>query len=189
MRIDAGRHRGLKLIAPEGAETRPTSDRARQAIFNILTHGEAGIAGARVLDAFAGSGALGLEALSRGASALIAFDDKPAAIAAIERNVARCREAARVRVVRADAMRPPKADRFPGFAPCDLVFLDPPYASAMAGAALAALDRAGWIAPEARVVVELGGSDEFATSGEFRMTDERRYGRARILFLSARPRE
>jgi 16S rRNA (guanine966-N2)-methyltransferase len=102
-----------------------------------------------VLDAFAGSGAMGLEALSRGAATLVLFDTADEALEAIRRNVAHCRENERARIERADATRPPSATRFGGFAPCTLLFLDPPYGQGLFGASLAALDRAGWVAPGA----------------------------------------
>src|SRR5919202_3353208 len=126
MRIIAGRHRGRRLLAPVGRGTRPTADRVRQALFDMLWHapwaGRARIEGARVLDAFAGTGALGLEALSRGAAAATFLETDKAALAALRANIAACREEARCRVLAADAMKPPRAA-----APCDLLFLDPPY--------------------------------------------------------------
>ncbi len=188
MRINAGRHRGAKLVAPKGHELRPTSDRARQAIFNMLSHGQAAIPGARVLDAFAGSGALGLEALSRGAQSLIAFDTDKAAIAAIRRNVAHCREDERTRVIEADATHPPQASRFADGAPCTLVFLDPPYGRGLVAAALTSLAKARWIAPSALIVAEMGVGDGFLPPDGFAIHDERRYGKARIVFLTASPR-
>ena len=109
MRIDAGTHKGTKLIAPEGEDVRPTSDRARQAIFNMLAHRFDAVRGAKVLDAFAGSGALGLEALSRGAESLTAFETARPALEALKRNIAACHEIARTLVFSSDVRRPPQA--------------------------------------------------------------------------------
>src|SRR4051812_29618443 len=126
MRIVAGIHRGRKLTAPAGATTRPTADRVRQALFDMLWHapwaGRAVIEDQAVLDAFAGTGALGLEALSRGAATAAFIEQDRAALAALRANIAACGEAARCQVVAADALRPPRALR-----PASLVFLDPPY--------------------------------------------------------------
>ncbi len=125
MRIIGGAWRGRRLQAPPGATTRPTADRVRQALFDRLLHapwaGRGAVEGATVLDAFAGTGALGLEALSRGAAASVFLEHDAAAFRALEANVAACGAEARCRVLRADALRPP-----PG-TPCSLVFLDPPY--------------------------------------------------------------
>ncbi len=181
MRIVGGRHRGRRLRAPAGA--RPTADRLREALFDILTHGGFGggaslVRGAVVVDAFAGSGALGLEALSRGAARLTCMERDPAACAMIGANAEALGEEARVAVLKADATRPPPAP-----APCDLVFLDPPYGKGLALPALAALARAGWIAANAVIAVELAARDPFQPPEGFALVDERRYGRARILFL------
>ncbi len=184
MRIVGGRHRGRVLAAPPGSEVRPTSDRARESLFNILEHrgfgagGGSPIPGARALDAFAGTGALGLEALSRGAAHLTCLDMSRAGCAAISDNAKALGEAARVTVLQADATRPPRAA-----AACDIVFLDPPYGSGLGGMALAALAEAGWIAEGALAVLEIGAREEAATPAGFELLDERRYGKARILFL------
>jgi 16S rRNA (guanine966-N2)-methyltransferase len=183
MRIVAGRHRGRRLEAPPGPAVRPTSDRAREAVFDILAHGKLGggrspIADAVVLDAFAGSGALGLEALSRGAAAVTLMDRDKAACRAARANVAALGEKGRATVLHADSLRPPPAPR-----PATLVFLDPPYGEGLAATALEALAEAGWIEGGAIVVVELGRRDPFQAPQGFEAIDERRYGRARILFL------
>jgi len=176
MRIVAGRLRGRTIVAPPGDATRPTADRVREAVFNVLAHGEAEIEGARVLDAFAGSGALGLEALSRGAAFATFIDSSPAALAACKQNAEALGVERDCHILRADALRPPRAD-----APCSLVFLDPPYRSGLAANALRGLAEAGWIADTANIVIELGGP--FVAPEGFTVTDERRYGRTRIAFL------
>jgi 16S rRNA (guanine966-N2)-methyltransferase len=185
MRIVGGRHRGRKIIGPqdESAALRPTSDRARESLFNILEHGRFSPDGtslvrdARVLDVFCGTGAFALEALSRGAAAATLIDQDPAAIALVHRNVAALGET-KARVVQADATKPPRATDAHA-----LVFLDPPYRSSLAAPALAALDEAGWLAPNALCVVEVERREPFSAPPGFTALDERSYGRARLVFL------
>jgi 16S rRNA (guanine966-N2)-methyltransferase len=189
MRIVAGRHRGRRLAAPEGLELRPTADRAREALFNILEHGRFSVDGtsplldARVLDAFAGTGALGLEALSRGAAHLTAMDKQVPACTAIRANAHGLGESGRVRVLQVDATDPPPAPTDGKTAPCDLVFLDPPYGSGLAAPALAALAARGWMAPGAICVAEVAATEALAAPDGFTAIDERRYGKTRIVFL------
>ena len=211
MRIVAGRHRGRRLEAPAGMALRPTADRTREALFNILTQGKlpwrapvggigAGgqgaegqgaesqgaersgnpLAGARALDAFAGTGALGLEALSRGAAFVTFMENQAAALAACRNNIALLEETARAQALRCDVLRPPPAP-----APCDLVLMDPPYNQGLAAPALAALEAAGWLAPGALGVVELMAKEPFAPPEGFEVLDERKYGKARLVFLRA----
>jgi 16S rRNA (guanine966-N2)-methyltransferase len=181
MRIEAGAHKGTKLVAPAGDDVRPTSDRARQAVFNMLVHRFDAVAGAQVLDAFAGSGALGLEALSRGAESLVAMELARPALDALKRNIAACRETARTVVYACDALKPPQAP--PRFAPCSLVFLDPPYGQGLIAPALDALTQAGWIAPGALIVAEMNRTDSLSSLAEFAVQDERRYGKAKIIVM------
>ena len=184
MRVVGGSWRGRRLDAPEGNAVRPTSDRAREAVFNILEHGKhargegSPIPGARVLDAFAGSGALGIEALSRGAAHATFLDTSPAAVAAVRRNLTALGGLGRATVLRADCLAPPTAS-----APCSIVFLDPPYGEVLAAPALIALDRAGWIADGALCVVELSRDEAFDPPEGFAAVDDRRYGRARVVIL------
>ncbi len=179
MRIVAGRHRGRRLVAPVGGTARPTADRARQALFNILAHGGGvTLAGARVVDLFAGTGALGLEALSQGAAHAWFIESHPAALAALAANIAALGEAERTTVIRADATRPPAAIQ-----PCSLALLDPPYHSDLAGPCLAALARGGWLAEEALAVVEVAAREPFAAPAGFVVEEERGYGAARLVFL------
>ena len=183
MRIDAGSHKGVKLAAPEGADTRPTSDRARQAVFNILAHTYDAIRDAKVLDVFAGSGALGLEALSRGAERANFIESDRNAADCIKKNIAACREQARAQVFVADALRPPRASS--NWAPCSLIFLDPPYGKGLVPPSLTALADNGWIAPQALVVaeVEVDRKDALELPPVFSVLDDRQYGKARILLL------
>jgi 16S rRNA (guanine966-N2)-methyltransferase len=184
MRIIGGSHRGTHL-APVGAgdpsaHLRPTSDRVREAIFNLLINGGYGnpINGARVLDLFAGTGALGLEALSRGAAHATFVDDGTAARALLRRNIDILRRAADTALVRADATRLPACA-----APFSLVFLDPPYGRALGETALASACAQGWLAPDALVVWE--ESSPPAPPVGFDQLDQRRYGDTIVTILRA----
>ncbi len=188
LKIIGGKHRGRAIATPEGQGTRPTANRARESLFNILTHanwsgdGTSPLIDARVLDAFAGSGALGLEALSRGAAHATFLDNDPAAIKLIGENLRALKETAAGKLIRADATRPP-----PGREPCELAFLDPPYRSGLAAPALAALAAAGWLAPDAVASVELASTEDLAPPPGFETIDERRYGAAKIVILRRSP--
>src|SRR6185369_16308744 len=167
LRIVSGEFRGKALIAPAGQATRPTSDRARESIFNILEHAPwaQGVRDARVIDLFAGSGALGFEALSRGAAFCLFVETDEAARGAIRENVDALSLFGRTRVHRRDATDlgvRPGADG-PAFA---IVFLDPPYAKGLGEQALARLAEGGWLAPGAVVVFERGaGEAAFSAPG------------------------
>jgi 16S rRNA (guanine966-N2)-methyltransferase len=183
MRIVAGKHRGRRLLAPPGATVRPTSDRARQALFNILSHGGFAAEGipfaeAVVLDAFAGTGALGLEALSRGAAEAVFIEQDRDALAILRKNIEALGESARSRIIPGDATRPPRA-----ISGCAVVFIDPPYRSGLAAPALVTLAAAGWFASRALAVVELAARERLAPAAGFTMLDERVYGAARLVFL------
>ena len=190
MRIVGGRHRGRPLRAPGGRDSRPTSDRAREAIFNILAHGmeDFRLDGASVVDVFAGTGALGLEALSRGAAHATFIDDDGRAMGSVRGNAAALGERGAVTLLTLDAARlppPPLAAR----APCALAFLDPPYGAGLAAPALEGLAARGWIAPGAVCVVELAAREPFAPPHAFKAVDERTYGPARVVFLRWRPED
>ena len=180
MRIVAGRHRGRPLVAPPGLDIRPTSDRAREGLFNVLEHGRIAVDldGVRVLDAFAGTGALGLEALSRGARHAVFMETARAARRALAENIEACDAEDRTTVLDTDASNPPPADR-----PADIAFLDPPYASDLLGPALTALDRRGWFHEDSMIVAEMSSGGEAAIPESFEELDRRTYGAARILFL------
>ncbi len=182
MRIVAGIYRGRPLVAPKGHSTRPTAERTRQALFNVLEHApwSPGLRGLRVLDLFAGSGALGLEALSRGAASCVSIDIDEDARGAIARNALALGVVDAVTVRRMDATRlGPRPDA----APFDLVFLDAPYGKAMSEPALAALVRYAWLAPEAIVVVENGVGEPPPHASGFDALDSRDWGAARVRFL------
>ncbi len=175
MRIVAGTHRGRRIEAPPDDRIRPTSDRIRESLFNILNHRLNGFEGLTVLDGFAGTGALGLEALSRGAAQAIFIDNDGAALALCRRNAAALGLDDRCRFEAADLTHPPRAA-----APADLVFLDPPYGQALAGAALPALAEAGWLAHNTMVVVEAERSQPEAIPAGFLVLETRDYGRTRL---------
>jgi 16S rRNA (guanine966-N2)-methyltransferase len=182
MRIIGGARRGLKLAdVGEGdaaAHLRPTSDRVREAIFNLLinAHGNP-VTGARVLDLFAGTGALGLEALSRGAAEVVFVDDGAKALALLRANIARMGEAARTHIQRQDARRLPAN---PG-QPFGLVFLDPPYGKALGETVLPLALKGGWLAPGAVVVWEEGQPP--APPPGFDQIDQRKYGDTVVTLL------
>jgi len=182
MRIVAGRHRGRSLKTPNDLAVRPTADRTREALFNILVSGrlsdENRLSGARVLDAFAGTGALGLEALSRGAAHAVFMENYAPAIEICRANIRNLGEGERAELIACDVLHPRPAP-----APCDLVFLDPPYNQGFAEKALTTLVRTGWIAPGTLVSVEMMKNEAFATPEGFSEIDARSYGKAKLVFL------
>jgi len=187
VRIVAGKHRGAKLTAPEGLEVRPTSERAREALFNILEGGRFGLTlrGARVLDLFAGSGALGLEALSRGAAQVVFVENGSAALAALRANIAKLRAAGLTQIRETDATR--FLERSP--MPADLVLMDPPYGSGLWAEALDTITRGGWVGPETVIAVEVGKKEKVAAPAGYTLVDDRRYGAARLILLQKAPAE
>ena len=188
MRIIAGRHKGRKLSAPQGSDTRPTSDRARETLFNILVHGGFHPGGtsplieAAVLDVFCGSGALGLEALSRGAARVVFMDSSKAALAAAQANAGDLDEQAACHFLQNDGEAPGKAT-----GAFTLVFLDPPYGKGLGGKSLSALSHEGWIAPGALCILETGKDEVFVPPTGFRVLKERSEGAAKIIFLKYAP--
>ena len=185
MRIVAGSLKGRAIVAPEGQGTRPTSDRARQAIFNVLEHAawaEDVLDGARVIDLYAGSGALGYEAISRGAAFCLFVETDDGARGAIRENMDAYGLFGRTRVHRRSAtdLGPRPGSAGEAFT---LAFLDPPYAKGLGEQTLAKLLEGNWLAPDAVVIFERGSDEpEIETPGYDRM-DERDYGAARVLFL------
>jgi 16S rRNA (guanine966-N2)-methyltransferase len=183
MRVVSGALRGRPIRAPEGEDTRPTSDRARQAVFNILEHApwSDGIGGLRAIDLFAGSGAMGLEALSRGAASCLFVENAEPACAAIRANVFAFGLGDRAKVMKRSATalgeRPPMEEPF------DLAFLDPPYRSDLGERALASLLDGGWLAPRAVIVFERGADEPAIDPPGYETIDERRYGAAKVLIL------
>lgn len=180
LRIIGGSHRGRRIEIPPGSNARPTGDRVREALFSILASGIGGTAGlqdARILDACAGSGALGIEALSRGAAHAVFFDiDRPARVQ-IGVNLDALGLSERADVHRADATKPPAGT------PCDIVFLDPPYDSDVAHSAPAALAESGWIAPGGLIVIETRRGTEIDCGPGFETIDIRSYGDTSLHFV------
>jgi len=191
VRIIAGRYRGRRLKTPAEAGlagVRPTADRTREALFDILAGGRLATAGGdplvgrRVLDAFAGTGALGLEALSRGAGQVVFLERDRAAAALCRANIAALGAGEDCDLRTGDALHPP-----PARSPCDLVLMDPPYGEGLAAPALQALAAAGWLSADALVALEQSRRDDFSVPPGFEILDERRYGRSRLIFLRRVP--
>jgi 16S rRNA (guanine966-N2)-methyltransferase len=180
MRIVAGRFRGARIEAPKGVATRPTSDRVRQALFNALEHGapRADFEGARVLDLFAGSGALGLEALSRGARYAVFIEEAAAARGAIRRNVEALDLTGVTKIWRRDATKLGPAGTL---LPFDLVFCDPPYGQGLGTLALAGAMDGGWLVPGAVVVLEERADQDIVLPSPLQLLDVRAYGDTQIV--------
>jgi 16S rRNA (guanine966-N2)-methyltransferase len=184
MRIVGGRLRGRALAAPKSAAIRPTADRLRESLFNILAHAYGDpVAGARVLDLFAGTGALGLEAISRGAAFALFVDDGAEARALIRANVEQLGLGGVTRVFRRDATRLGPAHPVEPFG---LVFTDPPYGRGLAEKALAAARDGGWLAPDALVVVEEAMAGQFAAPEGFEESECRTYDDTELIILRYR---
>lgn len=187
MRITGGTLGGRKLAAPADERVRPTSDKTRQAIFNILRHGDLGIElmGARAADLFAGTGALGLEAISHGASYCLFVEDAAESRALIHRNIEALGLTGKTKIWRRDATRLGPLTSASG-GPFELVFLDPPYRKNLIGPSLASLREGRWLSPQAIVVVETD-ADEARDVENFEVLDERVYGETRVAFLRPIP--
>lgn len=184
MRIVAGRFRGARIEAPKGLLTRPTSDRVRQALFNVLTHGSPRFEfeGARVLDLFAGSGALGLEALSRGARYAVFIEDDAAARGAIRRNVEALGLTGVTKIWRRDATELGPAG---SLLPFQLIFCDPPYGQGLGEQALASAVNGGWADEGAVAVLEEQADAKIVWPPPFQEIDRRRYGDTQIALARA----
>lgn len=186
MRIIGGRFRGRQIIAPKGVTARPTTDRTREALFNILTsRPDVDFAGARVIDLFAGSGALGLEALSRGAQWCLFVETDPAARGAIRDNIEALSLFGATRIHRRSAAdlgaKPASAG-----APFTLAFLDPPYRNGFCAPALDTLDKGRWLAPDAVVIVEQAKDETPPEVKCFTEMDRRFYGDTQVGFYQYR---
>ena len=179
MRIVAGEWRGRKLIAPEGKQTRPTADRTRETLFSMLASRIGSFEGLRVADLYAGSGALGLETLSRGAAHATFVENDRAALKAIDANVMAFGAAARV------SMRAMSAAALPAVPPFGLVLADPPYEPGSGSAVAEAVVSAGWLAPGGWMAVETQKGDAVAPPNGWEVVAERDVGRARLTLLRA----
>ena len=181
MRVVGGRLGGRTLASPRSQAIRPTADRLRESLFNILIHAYGDpVTGARVLDLFAGTGALGLEALSRGAAFALFVDDAAEARALLRENIAALGLGGVTRIFRRDATRLGPAHPVEPFS---LVFLDPPYGKSLAEKALASARDGGWLARGALVVVEEAADAAFAAPEGFEDVERRRYDDTEVVFL------
>ncbi|HEX8193289.1 MAG TPA: 16S rRNA (guanine(966)-N(2))-methyltransferase RsmD [Allosphingosinicella sp.] len=177
MRIISGAWRGRALFGPEGQDTRPTSDRAREGLFSMLASRLGSFEDLQVADLFAGTGALGLEALSRGAARCTFVERETQALKVLKRNIDKMGAGDRVEV-RAQAAEKVALP----LAPCDLVMMDPPYKTGLAQKALDRIAAPGWLAPGAWVSIELSGEDIVLPEG-LTLDTERRFGKATIMLL------
>ena len=178
MRIIAGEWRGRPLKAPAGQGTRPTADRARETLFSMLASRLGSFEGLRVADLYAGSGALGLEALSRGAAHATFVENDPQAVAIIRANAAALKAGDRVELRNLSAAMLPMAQPF------DLVFADPPYAPGSGTAVVVEVKRAGWLGQGGWLAIETAAADP-VDAGGWRVDAERRVGRARLTLIRA----
>jgi 16S rRNA (guanine966-N2)-methyltransferase len=186
MRVVGGTLRGRALAAPKSQAIRPTADRLREALFNILLHAYGDpISGARVLDLFAGTGALGIEALSRGAAFALFVDDGAEARALLRENVASLGLGGVTRIFRRDATKLGPAHPIEPFS---LVFLDPPYGKGLAEKALASARAGGWLTPDALIIVEEATKSAFAPPEGFGEIERRVYDDTMFVFLKLNQR-
>lgn len=180
MRVVGGRLKGRTLKGPASTSIRPTSDRLRESLFNILEHAyDAPVEGARVIDVFAGTGALAIEALSRGAAFALFVDQGAEAAAIIRANVEALGLAGTTRLLRRDARKlgaAPKGERY------DLAFLDPPYGKGLAAPALTALRDGGWLEKGALIIIEEAVQSELALPQGFAVLESRHFGDTQVVF-------
>ncbi|NOZ42640.1 MAG: 16S rRNA (guanine(966)-N(2))-methyltransferase RsmD [Alphaproteobacteria bacterium] len=182
MRIIAGKYRGRKLVTPGDDMIRPTSDRMRETIFNILGHSSAELEGARVLDVFAGTGAMGLEALSRGAGHVTFFDNSPQALRLVSQNIAR------LAVGKATLTHCVAAPRFPPSSRhYDMVFLDPPYNLDLINTSLSALAEKNYLTGGSMIIVEYSLRNDLIFPDSFPMVKEKTCGKSRFCLLRYTP--
>lgn len=181
MRIVGGKYRGKKLKTPQDEKTRPTSDKARESLFNILSAAllKKGKNWAKIsfLDVFAGTGAVGLEALSRGAAKVQLIENHPQALQVIKENIKGLDD---IFILSVDATLPPFTAQ-----PVDMVFMDAPYREELWEKALVALQNKGWIDKKTWIIIEIESTEEGLLPAGFTLTDDRTYGRNRLLFCKA----
>jgi len=189
MRIVGGAFKGRRLAAPGGRDTRPTSDRARESIFNIIQHGlgdwHGDLAGASVVDVFCGTGALGLEALSRGATHATFIDNAGPALAMAKKNAAHLNCWRDVTLLKIDATRlapPPLASK----TPVGVAFLDAPYGQELSFPALIGLRQRGWLTAGGLAVCEVADDEELPPVPGYEILETRTYGAAKVVFLQIR---
>jgi len=181
-RIIAGRHKGRRLDVPAGRNIRPTTDRMRERVFSMLMHSRyPDMVGARVADLFAGTGALGLEALSRGAAHVTFVEQAATSLQCLKANIAALQAGADTTVLRTNASTLP-----PARGAHDVIFMDPPYRMGLVRPALDAVLKGGWLAEDGVIVCELARDDDTEFPQELALVDERQQGQQRIVFLKMR---
>ncbi|MTI09449.1 16S rRNA (guanine(966)-N(2))-methyltransferase RsmD [Curvivirga aplysinae] len=180
MRIISGRFKGAKLEAPKGHDTRPTSDRTRESLFNLLLNGKFSkqLRNRPFADIFAGTGAVGLEAISRGASKGYFLENGRHALPHLEANITKCRVEDEARIFRVDASKPPRAPEA-----CGIIFIDPPYGKDLINICLTPLIEKGWLAEDGVVITQGHPADPVSVPKGFEIADERKYGAALLFFL------
>lgn len=178
IRIIAGKHRSRQLQLPETEGIRPTTDKVREALFSMLTHRLGTFEGVWVCDAFCGTGAYGLEAISRGAERTFFLDQDRTALTLAKRNAESLRELAKCGFVQTDVSRPPHAPK-----PCHLLLLDPPYHKGLAESGLAALTAQGWAEKAALAAVEVARDEAFTAPPGWTILTDRNHGPARLIVL------
>ncbi|WP_308911427.1 16S rRNA (guanine(966)-N(2))-methyltransferase RsmD [Pseudokordiimonas caeni] len=178
-RIIAGRFRGRTLEVPEGKDVRPTTDRMRERVFSMLQHSRyPDMLEARVLDLYAGTGALGLEALSRGAAHATFVEKAPVALGVLARNIRAVKADDMTAVIRGSATALP-----PASTPCDIIFMDPPYREGLVRPTLDAILKGGWLADKGVIVIEQATDDPMDLPDTLALIDERSQGQQRTLFV------
>jgi 16S rRNA (guanine966-N2)-methyltransferase len=179
-RIVAGRFRGRRLEVPAGRTVRPTTDRMRERVFSMLMHGRyPDMHGARVADLFAGTGALGLEALSRGAEHITFVEKATQSIACIRKNIGALKADSACNILQVNATSLPQTGD-----PFDFIFMDPPYHQDLVTQALEGILAQDWLAPEGVIICELGSDETLNLPSELDLVDERTQGAQRIIFAS-----
>lgn len=184
MHIFSGSLKGRKITSPKGKSVRPTSGRTREAIFNILTHGNflsdshTAVEDSRVLDLYCGSGALAFEAISRGASHAVLIDIENNNLETVRSNAQRMGIDAQITCIRSDSSNPP-----PARMACNLVFIDPPYKSGLAQKTLSNIAKSGWLSENAIIVMELEKREDVPIPEGFEIITERKYGITKIIVL------
>lgn len=179
-RIIAGKYRGRRLSIPKGRDIRPTTDRMRERLFSMLTHSRyPDMQGALVADLFAGTGALGLEALSRGADNVIFVEKAPASVTVLKENIAALDAAADTKIINSNA-----SILSPAPAPCDFIFMDPPYRQGLVEPTLERLLAGNWLEKDGVIICELASDEDLTLPASLEIIDERTQGQQRVIFLN-----
>ena len=184
MRIVGGSRRGRKILSPKGLSVRPTSERIRESLFDIIMHGQFDkpeLKKSKVIDFFAGTGALGLEALSRGAKSLIAIEHNKYTLEYLRKNIEKLEFSDQVTIIHGDATKLPPAKEYQSN--CSYAFLDPPYDSNITAEVIKCAYQGGWLDINTVIVIEISNQMNFDIPEEFKIIEDRLYGRSRLLFI------